>query len=65
LAKVKNIGSTADLENSLASLGEDLQTSTARGGGRPMRLYRLTEAAADRLGRRGGLTGAGDGGGRS
>lgn len=65
LAKVKNIGSTADLENSLASLGEDLQTSTARGGGRPMRLYRLTEAAADRLGRRGGLTGAGDGGGRT
>lgn len=54
LTKVKNIGSTADLENSLASLGDDLHTSVSRsGGGRPSHLYRLTEAAAARLTRHG------------
>ncbi|MBA9002700.1 DUF3987 domain-containing protein [Thermomonospora cellulosilytica] len=50
LAKIKNIGSTADLENSLAALGDDLQTTVSRlRGGRPSRLYRLTDAAAARL----------------
>jgi Protein of unknown function (DUF3987) len=50
LNKIKNVGTSADLENSLASLGDELQTSVSRlGGGRPMHLYRLTEAAVNRL----------------
>jgi hypothetical protein len=52
LAKIKNVGTSADLENSLASIGDELHTSVSRlGGGRPMRLYRLAEAAVDRLNR--------------
>ncbi|MCO5989943.1 YfjI family protein [Actinoallomurus spadix] len=50
LAKIKNFGTSTDLDNSLASLDGDLQTSVSRAGsGRPTHLYRLTEAAATRL----------------